>query len=92
MTGREFQGFLNARPFTPLRVYASDGRTYDLKHPEQAYVMSTCVAIPMTDTDQVPDRIEDRIRLEFLSTMHIVRVEQLQSPTPQNGSAAKSTG
>jgi hypothetical protein len=89
MSSRDFQGLLSARPFVPLRVYAQDGRTYDLMHPEQAFVMNTYVVIPLSEEDQVPERLEDRYRLEFLSTMHIVRVEQLRAISA-NGSKTTS--
>ena len=92
MTGREFQGFLSTKPFVPLRVHASDGKTYDLEHPEQAYVMSTCVAIPLTEHNEIPERVEDRYRFEFLSTLQILEsnnYSRLRRTAPPRGARGR---
>jgi hypothetical protein len=34
MTIQEIQRLLSARPFDPFRVLVADGRTYDVRHPE----------------------------------------------------------
>ena len=90
MSGRDLQSLLKTTPFVPLRLYAADGRTYDLRHPEQAIVMSTYVVIPVSeDGNLVPSDSDERRRLEFLSLMHIIRAEQLVAPST-NGAAHKS--
>ena len=91
MSGRDLESLLQTKPFNPVRIYAEDGRTYDLTHPEQVIVMRTYVIIPISeDGKSVPVRSEQRDRVENLSIMHIVRVEEI-STYSQNGAAAKST-
>lgn len=90
MSGRDLQSLIRSRPFVPLRLYAADGRTYDIRHPEGAMVMSTYVVLPLSERDQVADDSDDRRRLEFLSLMHVVRAEQL-APAPTNGTATRSS-
>ena len=32
---------LRRRPFVPFRIFATDGRTFDVRHPDQALVLRT---------------------------------------------------
>jgi len=73
---------LRVRPFEPFRIYASDGRTYDVRHPDQALVSLTRVILPLPTASEIPERFE------HLALNHIVRVEELSSPM---ASAAGST-
>ncbi len=56
----------------PFRIHATDGQTYDVRHPDQALVLRTRVILPLPgDADQVPERSE------YLALIHIVRAEEL---------------
>ena len=70
---------LRVRPFVPFRIFASDGRTHDVRHPDQALVLSTVVVLPIISPAGVPERQES------LSLIHVVRVEQLTTPIGSNG-------
>ena len=70
---------LRVRPFVPFRLYATDGRTRDVRHPDQALVLRSVVVLPILSVDGVPERQES------LSLVHIVRAEQLSSPVGSNG-------
>lgn len=75
---------LRTRPFAPFRIYASDGRTYDVRHPDQALVLVTRVILPMPTANDVPERSE------HLALAHVVRIEELPpseaaSPGPPPG-------
>jgi hypothetical protein len=59
------------RPFTPLRVYATDGRTYDIHHPDQMLVLRNRVVLGIGGDNGAAER------LEHLSLLHVVRVEEL---------------
>lgn len=73
---------LRIRPFEPFRIYASDGRTYDVRHPDQALVLLTRVILPLATAGEVPDRSE------HLALAHITRIEELSSPAvPASGPA-----
>ncbi|MBA3314702.1 MAG: hypothetical protein H0T47_15625 [Planctomycetaceae bacterium] len=65
--------FLRAQPFVPFRVHMSDGRTFDIRHPDQALVARTRLVVgvgagPMTG---VADH------LEHLSFIHITGLEEM---------------
>lgn len=83
MTACDLLELLRVRPFEPFRIYASDGRTYDIRHPDQALVLLTRVILPIPSAGEVPERSE------HLALAHIVRIEQLSSPVaPASGPAA----
>lgn len=54
----------------------TDGRNYDVRHPDQALVTRYRVAVPLPPTDEVPEREE------HLAIMHIVRIEELAGLAP----------
>lgn len=66
---------LRTRPFQPFRLFATDGRTYDVRHPDQALVLRSRVILPLPAGNLVPEGTE------HLALLHIVRAEVLhQSP------------
>jgi len=67
--------FLRRRPFEPFRIYATDGRTYDVLHPDQAIVLRSRVILPVGGDSLVPDHAE------HLALVHIVRIEEISSPS-----------
>lgn len=80
MTAFDLLEILRVRPFEPSRIYASDGRSYDVRHPDQALVLLNRVILPLPSTLEVSERSEQ------LSLSHIVRVEVLSSPVgPASG-------
>jgi hypothetical protein len=64
---------LRARPFVPFRIYATDGKTYDVFHPDQALVLLTRVILPVPSGGAVSERSE------HLALSHVVRIEELRS-------------
>ena len=60
------------QPFAPFRIHATDGRTYDVRHPDQIMVLRSraMLGVPQGE-DEVPDRTE------HLALGHIVRIEEL---------------
>jgi hypothetical protein len=83
MSSQDLIELLRTRPFVPFRIYATDGRTYDVRHPDQALVLRTRVILPlMTSQAEVPERSE------HLALVHVVRLEELPtgaSPRAGNG-------
>ena len=70
MTFREIAAHHNTRPFVPYRVVTSDGRTYEVPHPEFAMVSmtSTMVGIPrILEGEQVFDFV--RIANDHVTTL-----------------------
>jgi hypothetical protein len=77
MRAEELKELLNVRPFVPLRIHMTDGRTFDIHHPDNIIVLRGRVDIGVgTDPSGVVDRVE------HCSLLHIVRVEELPA-TPQ---------
>jgi hypothetical protein len=65
---------LHRQPFVPLRVYLTDGKTYDIRHPEMAIVTSREVYVGREET--APGSGIAR-GLDLVSLLHVVRVEQV---------------
>ena len=75
MRAEEIRELLDAQPFRPFRIYMTDGKTYDIRHPELIVVFRTKVQICFPD-DPVR-RIFDHA--EHCALLQIVRVEELQA-------------
>jgi len=72
MSAQDLLELLRARPFAPFRIFATDGRTYDVRHPDQALVLRTRVVLPLAaGPGEVPERSE------HLALVHVVRMEEL---------------
>ncbi len=58
----------------------SDGRTFDIRHPELALVTTHTVHLGVEPANpaEVPDRVE------YLSLRHVVSVEELSAPISQS--------
>jgi hypothetical protein len=63
---------LKVQPFRPIRVYISDGSSYEVRHPEMAFVTATQVMIALElSTDNLPDKVV------CCDPVHITRIEPL---------------
>lgn len=73
MRAEEFTQLLRARPFVPLRIHMTDGKTYDIRHPEIVLVLRSRldIGVGADPTTGVLDRVE------HCSLLHVVRVEEL---------------
>ncbi|MGL4554162.1 MAG: hypothetical protein ACRC33_23610 [Gemmataceae bacterium] len=78
MDAADLLGLLRREPFQPLRLFAADGRTYDIRHPDQGLVLRTRVVLGIPAADGVPDGTE------HLALDHIVRVGEFPA-APGNG-------
>jgi hypothetical protein len=84
MSPQDLLDLLRKRPFMPFRLFATDGRTYDVRHPDQALVLRTRVILPMPGgVDQVAERSE------HLALIHVVRAEEL---SPDSSPSAAPAG
>jgi hypothetical protein len=72
MRAEEFASLLKKRPFSPLRIYMTDGTTYDVSHPDQVLVLRSRLDIGMGGDPQTG--VLDRV--EYCSLLHVVRVEE----------------
>jgi hypothetical protein len=63
---------IRRRPFVPLRLYVSDGATYDVRHPDSILVTRRSVILALPgDTDAVPERALT------IDTVHVNRMEEI---------------
>lgn len=64
---------MKAQPFQPFRLIMSSGKTYEVRHPEMAWVLKTDILVG------IPDE-EDNVPAEFnrCSMLHVTAVEPLE--------------
>ncbi len=76
MRPEDIRDFVGRRPFRPFRITLTDGRTYDVRHPELAMVGRSTVALGLPAPDD-PQPIYDR--LVTVSLLHIMQVEPVEA-------------
>jgi hypothetical protein len=72
MRPEDLHEFTRKRPFAPYRLYTTDGRTYDIRHPDQVIVLRSRVVIGTGGKNGVPEH------LEHVALLHVVRIEELE--------------
>ncbi len=75
MHPEEFREFLRRQPFQPFRITLTDGRTYDIFHPELAMVGHSTIAIGLLGDDN-EEPIYDR--LVTISLLHVMQIEPVE--------------
>lgn len=70
MTADTFREILKRTPFEPFRVVMSSGESYNVMHPEMAFVSAKALILAIPD----PTASEGE-RLAFCSYLHIAHVE-----------------
>ena len=74
MRAGEIRAHLRKEPFRPIRIYISDGASYDVRHPELVLVTRTEVVIAFdAGEDDIPERSA------YCDPVHITRIEPLDS-------------
>jgi len=71
MTADAVQELLYERPFMPFRIYMSNGRTVEVRHPETAIVTDQEVAVVAEEDGQR--------KLRLLSLTNINEIERLEA-------------
>ena len=67
---------LNARPFQPFRIVTSSGESYEVRHPEMAWVTKNDVLV---GTDIADDGLPAEFRI--CPMFHVATVEPLSTDT-----------
>jgi len=72
MTVQTFRDLLRQRPFKPFRLVMSSGETYEVRHPEMAWLTRSDLLVGVDETD-------DGVPAEFriCSLLHVATVEPL---------------
>ena len=78
MRPNDFLELLRAHPFAPFRIHATDGRTYDVRHPDQIIVLRSRLVLGAGGDGGIAEH------LEHLSLLHVVRVEELPSESAES--------
>ena len=73
MTADTFREILRRKPFEPFRVVMSSGESYNVMHPEMAFVTSKSLILALPDPTQPEGE-----RLAFCSYLHLAHVEVLR--------------
>jgi hypothetical protein len=75
MTVQTFRQLLSGRPFRPFRLVMSSGRSYEVRHPEMAWLTRTDILVGIDETDEgVP------AEFSICSLLHVTAVEPLNTP------------
>ncbi len=83
-TAEDIQARLREKPFRPVRIVASEGQQFDIRHPDLVLVgrHDVMIGFPAPESPTVYDRVT-RIAL-----VHVVALEDLSvGSSPGNGQA-----
>src|SRR3989442_10213367 len=72
MTLQTFRQLLAARPFKPFRIIMSSGESYEIRHPEMAWLTRTDLLVGIDVADGVP------AEFRICSLLHTTAVEHLE--------------
>src|SRR5262249_17436757 len=76
MRPEDLYRILHQQPFQPVRVHLTDGRSYDIRYPDQAVVGKTFFNIGIAVPD-LPEGIYGPV--EYIDPANIARVEPLDT-------------
>jgi hypothetical protein len=76
MRAEELAQLIRRKPFQALRLHLTTGQTYDIRHPEFIIVQRQSAEVGL-DPDPKTGVVD---RVEYLSLLHIVRIENIESP------------
>jgi hypothetical protein len=79
MRPEELLALIRVRPFAPLRIHITDGRTYEIRHPDQIIVLRGRVDIGV---DGGNGGVAERV--DHVALVHVVRVEEVASAKSQD--------
>jgi hypothetical protein len=79
MNPEEIRQRLQTQPFQPFRIYLSDGRSYDIRHPEMVFVTRQTLIVGIVNPAQPGALFET---YAAVSTLHITAVEPIFVPKP----------
>lgn len=71
MTFQTFRDLLNQRPFKPFRLVMSSGQTYEVRHPEMAFLTRSDIVVGIDADEGVP------ADFKICALLHVTAVEPL---------------
>ena len=75
MSPIEIRQILLRQPFMPSRIHMSDGRTFDVKHPDAAATTKNAIYL-VIDHDPSTGEVTER---EVLGMLHVTAVTQFKT-------------
>jgi hypothetical protein len=78
---------LQRKPFQPFRLHLSNGRSYDIRHPEMAMITTTTLVIGIPGND-LPEAIYSGLNLVDLLHINIIEPLPIPPSTGTNGANA----
>lgn len=78
MRALDIREFAQRRPFKPFRLTLTDGRTYDVRHPDLVMVGRSTVIVGVPAADETEAVFDRAIHVDLL---HIMEVELLNAPS-----------
>jgi hypothetical protein len=73
MTVQTFRELLTKRPFEPFRLLMSSGQTYEVRHPEMAWLTRSDILVGIDETDEaVP------AEFKICSLLHVTAAEPIE--------------
>jgi hypothetical protein len=75
MTVQVFREMLARRPFQPVRLVLSSGQSYEIRHPEMAFLTRTDILV---GTGAAADGVPAEFKI--LSLLHITAIEPIETP------------
>jgi hypothetical protein len=72
MSPDDLERLIRQRPFVPLRLYMSNGRTHEVRHPETAIIGDEVVAIGVHEDEG------RRPRITLLSLININEIQPIE--------------
>ena len=76
MTLQEFKDVFRRRPFVPVRLVMSSGQSFEVRHPEMAFLSRTSIYVANGD-------IRDGVPAEYriFSLLHVTAIEPIETPS-----------
>jgi hypothetical protein len=73
LTHQDLTRLLEQSPFVPFRLHLTSGQAFEVRHPEFVWVFRNYLplAVPTPEKSKLMDR------QEYISLLHILRIEQL---------------
>jgi hypothetical protein len=75
MTSEAINQELMREPFLPIRVFVSDGHSYEIRNPGLCFIWRGTLYLARTDR---PTRIADN--MDAIDAAHVTRIEQTDEP------------
>ena len=72
MTVQTFRDMLARRPFQPVRLTTSSGQTFEIRHPEMAFLSRTSIYI---GTEMAEEGVPTEYRT--ISMLHVTAIEPI---------------